>query len=174
MPIKIVIIGPESTGKSTLTQELANHFNEPWVKEYAREYIEQLKRPYNYPDLLKIAKGQVALEEKYAPKADRYLFCDTDLHVMQIWSNHRFGKTHSWTLQQIKKRRYDLYLITDIDIAWEEDPLREHPDPEMREYFLNLYISIISETGVPFIILRGDLQTRLKTAMTEIKKYFDN
>jgi NadR type nicotinamide-nucleotide adenylyltransferase len=174
MPIKIVIIGPESTGKSTLSKNLSAHFNDPWVEEYAREYVEKLDRPYEYEDLLLIAQGQLMKEEDQALKADRYLFCDTDLHVIQIWSRHRFGKTHPWILKQLKERRYDLYLITDIDIPWEADPQREHPDPEMRKYFMEKYVKIISNTEVPYIILRGDHKTRLKMAVDKITSLFNN
>ena len=173
MPIKIVIIGPESTGKSTLTHSLASHFNEPWVKEYAREYIEQLERPYVYEDLLHIAQGQAALEDQTAAKADRMLFCDTDLHVLKIWSQHKFGKTHSWTLDQIQNRVYDFYLITDTDIPWEDDPQREHPDPEMRKYFMDLYKKTIADTGVPYIVLRGNHKKRLKEATYQIRLMFN-
>jgi len=173
MPIKIVIIGPESTGKSTLTQALASYFQEPWVKEYAREYIDRLKRPYTYDDLLSIAKGQIALEEKLATEANRFLFCDTDLHVLDIWSQHKFGKTHQWTLDQIQNRNYDLYVITDIDIPWEEDPQREHPDPAMRKYFMDLYINKIKDTGIPFVIVKGKNKTRLTAAVDQIMLLFN-
>lgn len=174
MPSKIVIIGPESTGKSTLTKALADHFNEPWVQEYAREYIEQLESPYDYNDLLAIAKGQIEKENKLEQEADRFLFCDTDLHVVNIWSQHRYGKTHPWILEQVSIRPYDLYLITNIDIPWEEDPQREHPDPEMRKHFMDLYTKTISETGIPYIVLKGDHENRFKMAIDMINRVFIN
>jgi len=174
MPIKIVIIGPESTGKSTLSKDLAEHFNEPWVPEYAREYIELLDRPYEYDDLLAIAQGQIQKEEELAQKADRILFCDTDLHVMHIWSQHRFGKTHPWILNQLEGRHYDLYLITDIDIPWEEDAQREHPEPVMRHYFMQKYLKTVSNTTVPYIVLRGDHKTRLNLAIDKISILYNN
>lgn len=173
MPIKVVIIGPESTGKSTLAAGLAEHFKEPWVKEYAREYIEKLNRPYHFDDLLTIGKGQVALEEEMEKKARKYLFCDTDLHVLKIWSQHKFGETHEWTLDQISKRTYHLYLLTDIDIAWEDDPQREHPDPAMRRYFMEQYLEEINNTGRPCFIMSGSLITRLNKAVSIIQEYND-
>jgi len=173
MPIKIVIIGPESTGKSTLSKDLADHFSEPWVPEYAREYIEQLDRPYEYDDLLAIAQGQIKREEELEKKAHEFLFCDTDLHVIEIWSRHRFGRIHPWILNQLKERHYDLYLITDIDIPWEEDPQREHPDPEMRSYFMKMYENTISKTDVPYIVLRGDHKTRTKMAIDKITSLYN-
>lgn len=147
---KIVIIGPESTGKSTLTEALASHFGEPWVPEYARQYLERLDRPYEFDDLLAIAKGQLALEERQLELADKFLFCDTDLHVLQVWSESKYKLVHPWILDQINVRRYDLYLLTDIDISWEADPQREHPEPEMRKYFFELYKSLLKKNGTPF------------------------
>ena len=124
MPHKIVVIGPESTGKSTLSKSLAEYFKCPWVPEYAREYLEKLKGQYTYDDLLKIAKGQINKEETAIKKTENLLICDTDLHVIKVWSQHKFGKVHSWVEQLITDRKYDLYLLTDIDIPWENDPQR--------------------------------------------------
>jgi NadR type nicotinamide-nucleotide adenylyltransferase len=173
MPIKIVVIGPESTGKSTLTSALADHYGEPWVPEFARQYIEKLSRPYNYDDLLSIAKGQTIIEEEQEKKASSFLFCDTDLHVMEVWSQHSFGKTHEWTLTQISQRKYDLYLLADIDIPWEADPQREHPDPEMRKYFFALYLRKIQSTGVPYEIISGRPEERLARAIEVIESQFE-
>jgi len=174
MPIKIVIIGPESTGKSTLSKDLADYYEEPWVQEYAREYIENLDRPYEFDDLLAISRGQIAKEEELEQVAHRFLFCDTDLHVIDIWSRHRFGKTHPWILKQINSRRYDLYLITNIDLPWEADPQREHPDPKMRQYFMDKYIETVLQTGKPYKILQGDRKTRLKMAIEKITTLYNN
>lgn len=168
---KIVIIGPESTGKSTLTRALAEVYNEPWVEEYARAYLEDLGRAYTYGDLFKIAQGQIALEEEKAKAANRLLFCDTDLHVVQVWSDHKFGKTHPWTLQQIRERTYDLYLLTSIDIPWQEDPLREHPDPAMRQYFFALYHQLLSASDTPFYLISGNAQQRLDQAVTYLESF---
>src|SRR5690606_33055147 len=93
---KIAIIGPESTGKSTLTKALASKFGEPWVEEYARPYLEKLDREYQYGDLLEIAKGQLKLEDQREKLAKRMLFCDTNLYVIKVWSDHKFQKTDPW------------------------------------------------------------------------------
>ncbi|MEX2591844.1 MAG: ATP-binding protein [Anditalea sp.] len=167
---KIVIIGPESTGKSTLTQALAKEFDEPWVEEYARRYIENLPGKYNYKDLLKIAKSQLALEDQKEKSAKQLLFCDTDLHVIKVWSEYKFKKTDPWILEQIKKRTYDLYLLTDIDIPWQEDPLREHPAPAMREYFYDKYHRIVLDSQVSFARISGSPEERLYKAMKAIKR----
>jgi len=170
---KIVIIGPESTGKSTLTQALAEAYNEPWVEEYARAYLEDIGQGYTYEDLLKIAQGQLALEEEKSRTAGRLLFCDTDLHVIQVWSNHKFGKTHPWVLQQIQERTYDLYFLTAIDIPWQEDPLREPPDPAMRQHFFNTYHTLLKASKTPFEVISGTPDERLNQAIQHLKSFLE-
>ncbi len=167
---KIVIIGPESTGKSTLTQNLAEAFDEPWVEEYARRYLENLNREYNFSDLLKIAKGQLKQEDHLKKFARKVLFCDTDLHVIKVWSNHKFQKTHPWIIEQIQKRPYDLYLLTDIDMPWQEDPLREHPEPAMRGYFWEIYHQLLLEATVPFVKISGNSEARLRQATGVVRR----
>lgn len=165
---RVVVIGPESTGKSTLSEQLAQHYNTLWVPEYARQYIEELSRPYEEKDLLSIAEGQLSLEDERAALADKLLVCDTDLHVIKVWSEHRFKGCDPLILAYIASRKYDLYLLTYVDIPWEEDPQREHPDPAMREYFYNLYKELIINTGVPFVEIKGDIAERLQTAVHAI------
>lgn len=167
-PKRILILGPESTGKSTLAADLANHFGEPWVPEYAREYLEKINRPYRFEDLMEIGKGQLALEDQLAEKAGNFLFCDTDLRVIHIWSEHRFGKTDTWVLEEIVRRTYDLILLTDTDLPWTPDPLREYPDLEMRQYFFKKYLQLAQESGFPLQIVSGDRESRLKTAVEAI------
>ncbi|GGF28387.1 AAA family ATPase [Echinicola rosea] len=167
---KVVIIGPESTGKSTLSAALAAHFGEPWVEEYAREYVDQLDRDYRYEDLLEIAKGQIHLEELRAKQAKKLLFCDTDLHVIHVWSEHKYQQTAEWIREQMARRKYDLYLLTDIDIPWEEDPQREYPDPTMRQFFYDWYDRLMKEVGVPVVKISGDLNVRLATSLHAIQK----
>jgi NadR type nicotinamide-nucleotide adenylyltransferase len=166
---KVVVIGPESTGKSTLSEGLSAHFGCDWVPEYAREYLENLGRPYRYEDLLEIAKGQVRLEDQMASDKNRLLICDTDLQVIKIWSQHRFGKVDPWIEHQIKAREYDLYLLTNIDIPWQEDPLREHPAPEMRQYFFRKYHESLEVSRVPFFVVSGDKSARLERAISQVK-----
>ena len=148
-PKRILILGPESTGKSTLAKDLAIHFGEPWVPEFAREYLERLERPYQFEDLAEIGEGQVKLEDQLAEKAQKFLFCDTDLRVIHIWSEHRFGKTDPWVLEEIQQRKYELILLTDTDLPWEPDPLREYPELEMRQYFFEKYRKLAEQSGFP-------------------------
>ena len=169
-PKRILILGPESTGKSTLAADLANHFDEPWVPEYAREYLEKIDRPYRFEDLAEIGKGQVLLEDQLAQKANKFLFCDTDLRVIHIWSEHRFGKTDPWVLGEINRRTYDLILLTDTDLPWEPDPLREYPELEMRQYFFEKYRKLAEQSGFPYLIVSGDREKRLKKAVQAVDK----
>lgn len=169
---KIVVIGPESTGKSTLSKSLAEYFNCPWVPEYAREYIERLDRPYRYEDLLEIARGQIREEEKAIEKSTNLLICDTDLQVIKVWSQHKFRKVHPWISQQISERKYSLYLLADIDIPWENDPQREHPDPEEREYFFGIYRKIVIDSGVPYKVISGSIKERLMKSVEFIEEYY--
>jgi NadR type nicotinamide-nucleotide adenylyltransferase len=167
---KIVIIGPESTGKSTLSQALAQALDTVWVPEYARTYIGQLTRPYNETDLAIIAAGQIGTEDAMLQKANNYLICDTDLQVIKVWSEHAFGRCYDAIMQAIAKRQYDMYLLTGIDMPWTHDPQREHPAPEMRQYFYNLYKDIVVNSGLPHAFINGTEEQRLEAALAAIKK----
>ncbi len=164
-PERILILGPESTGKSTLAEDLALHFGEPWVPEYAREYLSDLERPYELNDLSEIARGQLTLEDKLVLEARKFLFVDTDLRVIQVWSTHRFGEVADWILEEIAMRKYAKILLTDVDFPWESDPLREHPEENMRRYFLGKYRQLAEESGIPFLLVSGDRATRLSNAV---------
>ena len=165
---KIVVLGPESTGKSTLSQKLAAHYNTVWTPEYAREYIENLSRPYEQHDLLAIARGQLQLEDEKAQQASNLLICDTDLYVIKVWNEHKYGQCDPQILEQIASRRYDLYLLTYIDIPWENDPQREYPAPQMREYFYRIYRDIVMNSGVPWADIRGSYAEREAKAIAAV------
>lgn len=162
---KIVVIGPESTGKSTLSKALAEQLNTVWVPEYARTYLEQKNHAYQFEDLSAIAKGQIESEDAVASKAHQYLICDTDLYVVKVWSEHKYGKVAPFILETIAQRQYDAYILCDIDMPWDADPLREHPEPEMRQYFFNIYKDIVLHSGKAFITVRGNEMERLAQAL---------
>jgi NadR type nicotinamide-nucleotide adenylyltransferase len=168
---KVVVIGPESTGKSTLSAQLAHELNTLWVPEYAREYLEHLGRDYNEEDLLQIAKGQIQNEDSLAAKANNLLICDTDLHVVKVWSESKYGRCHKWILEEIARRKYDLYLLTYIDVQWVDDPLREHPEEDQRHYFYNVYRDIVQQSGLPWADIRGNKEERLAIALEAISKH---
>lgn len=177
--IKIVVIGPESTGKSSLCQQLANYYQSLWCPEYARQYLEQRVKGgcYTAPDLLAISQGQLILEDRYIAEAmnrkDKYLFIDTDMYVMKVWSEIAFQKCAHWILEQIAIRRYDYYLLCDTDLPWTEDPLREYPDPAMRRRLFNYYLDLLTQQSVPFSVIGGQGHERTKNAVQEIKRQFD-
>ncbi len=170
LPKIISIIGPESTGKSTLARDLAVHFGEPWVPEYARTYIENLNRPYTFEDLLSIAKGQLNLQDQLHRSAKNYLFCDTDLQVIKVWSLFKYKQLHPWIETKLKTRLPHLYLLTDIDLPWEEDPQREHPDPKTRKFLYDWYLDLIQQTGIPYAIVSGNPTQRIQKSLDAISK----
>ncbi len=167
---KIVVIGPESTGKSTLSAALALQLNTVWVPEYARAYLEQLGRPYEEHDLLEIANCQIAGEDRLLPRANKLLICDTDLYVLKVWSEASFGRCHRKMLQAIAERPYHLYLLTSIDMPWTPDPLREHPLERDRHYFYHQYQDIVQQSGVPWADIRGTESERLAFALSAIER----
>ena len=181
---KIVILGPESTGKSTLCQQLADHYNTLWCPEYAREYLLKHGMNYTYDDLLTIARGQVALEEKYEsdlrlqnadcqlPADNCRLFIDTDMYVMKVWCEFVFNNCHRFILDQIVQRKYDLYLLCDVDLPWEEDELREYPDLNSREKLYLIYKDILINQTVPWLDIYGSHEERLQRAIDGIDTVF--
>lgn len=165
-----MVIGPESTGKSTLSAGIAASLHTLWVPEYAREYLEVLNRPYHEADLLQIAQGQLSLEDELAGHARDYLVCDTDLYVVKVWAEAKYGRCHKAILEQIAARTYDLYLLTYIDITWEDDPLREHALPHERHYFYHQYRDIVMNSGIPWADIRGSQEERLQQSITAIRQ----
>jgi NadR type nicotinamide-nucleotide adenylyltransferase len=163
---KIVVIGPESTGKSTLCRQLADHYGLSWVPEYARQYLLQHGTNYTYEDLLTIAKGQLALEEAYAASAKGpFLFVDTDMYVMKVWCEYVYGKCHQWILDRIAERNYDFYFLCDIDLPWVQDGLREYPDLENRQKLYRIYKDILINQSVPWLEISGNENDRLQKAI---------
>ena len=167
---KIVVIGPESTGKSTLSKALATSLNTIWVTEYARTFLTQTKGEYEELDLLTMAEGQLEAENSLEVNANRFLICDTDLYVFKVWSEHAYHQCHRWILEQIALRNYDLYLLTGIDMPWEADPLREHSNPHLRSYFYHQYKDIVQHSGVPWEAINGNPQERLERALDTINR----
>lgn len=168
---KIVVIGPESTGKSTLCAALAQHYHTVWCPEYAREFLLANKKKYDYDDLLTIAKGQLAMEDKMIGQATNKLyFIDTDMYVMKVWNEFVFGKCHSWIIDQIVKRQYDLYLLCNVDLPWVKDELREYPDLETRQQLYHIYKDIMINQTVPWVDVSGDYDERTGKAIRAVDK----
>ena len=169
---KVVIVGPESTGKSTLCEQLAQHYNTNWCPEFARDYLLTNGMNYTYNDLLKIAKGQLAMEDEYVHSAGSQspLFIDTDMYVMKVWCEFVFGKCHPWIIDQIAKRKYDLYLLCNTDLPWVKDELREYPDLETRDKLYHIYKNILSNQPVPWVDINGGYEERLQKAILAVNK----
>ena len=169
---KIVVIGPESTGKSTLTKELAKHYNTFACPEYAREYLHTNGVKYDYSDLEKIAKGQLIEEDKYTQMAiqqdKQKLIVDTDMYVMKVWCEYVFNNCYPFILEEIEKRKYDLYLLCDIDLPWTQDEMREYPDEGPRKELFAIYKEILINQNVPWGVVSGTGEARLQSAISII------
>jgi nicotinamide riboside kinase len=169
---KIVVIGPESTGKSTLCEELAQHYDAVWCPEFAREYLLTYGMNYDYDDLLTIAKGQLAMEDEFIIKAEKeweeqkvkrspepMLFIDTNMYVMKVWCEFVFGKCHSFIIDQIVEREYDGYLLCNTDLPWEKDELREYPRRGQARLYL-MYKDIMINQDTPWANISGNDERR--------------
>ena len=180
---KIVAIGPESTGKSSLCSALASHFDTVWCPEFARDYLLTHGTNYTFEDLLTIAKGQVALEEEYTRQAvtaweahgkktpKPLLFVDTDMYVMKVWCEYVFGRCHSFILDKIAETTCDLYLLCNIDLPWIKDELREYPELQAREELYHMYKDIVTSEPVPWIDVSGDYRQRTETAIRAVETW---
>jgi len=167
--LKIAILGPESTGKTILAEELAGHFKSSWVPEYAREYVERLVIPYTFEDVCNIARKQIEQEkevEKSASKAE-YIFFDTELIITKVWFSYRFKQVPDFVTEQLNSGFFDFYLLCSPDLPWEPDPVREHG--EDREFFFEWYKKEIEQTGKPYVIVTGMGKQRLLNAINGLK-----
>ena len=171
--LKVVLFGPESTGKTTLSRQLARHYNTVWAPEYAREYLQKKwnneRKTCEKEDLIPIAIGQMKIENKLAKKADKILICDTDLLETKVYSEEYYeGFVEDDLNIAATKNQYDLYLLTYIDTPWEEDDLRDRP--ELRLEMFTAFEKALIENKRPYILLKGDKETRLKNAVKAIDK----
>lgn len=187
-------MGPESTGKSTLCESLAQHYRMQWCPEFAREYLLTNGKEYDYEDLLDIARGQIALEDEYTAMvksqwavvndntsvnphilqhADHspMLFIDTDMYVMKVWCEYVFGKCHNFILEQIVSRKYDLYLLCNTDLPWVKDELREYPDERNRRELFGIYKDLLINQHVPWVEISGNDEDRLLIAIDAVEEY---
>lgn len=169
--VKVVLYGPESTGKTTLSRQLARHYNSVWVPEYAREYLQKKwndqRKTCEPHDLLPIAKGQIRLENELAQKTDSVLICDTDLLETKVYSEAYYAGTCDPILHKYAvENSYDLYFLTYIDVPWEKDDLRDKP--REREYMFKAFETALITYNKPYILLKGNKHERLKKAIHHI------
>lgn len=191
---KVAVIGPESTGKSSLCEQLAVHYQTDWVPEYAREFLITHGKSYSYNDLLPIAQEQIAAEERglatlvkksallqkddpvqknewsASHKNTSLLFIDTELYVVKVWCEFVFEQCHTWILDQIPQRKYDLYLLCDTDLPWVRDELREYPDLKSRRELYHIYKDIMVNQPVPWVNISGNYEQRFQIAVTAVDR----
>ncbi|MEI6555414.1 MAG: ATP-binding protein [Paludibacter sp.] len=169
---KIAILGPESTGKSTLTQALAEYFQAQWVSEYAREYVENLKAPYTFEDVCNIARKQIeqeiVFENSYS--TDKYVFFDTELIITKVWFEYKYNTVPAFVTERLKTGFFDLYLLCTPDLPWEADSVREHGTD--RDFFFDWYKREIEQTGKPYVIVEGIGEDRIRNAISSVNPFF--
>ena len=174
---KIVVIGPESTGKSTLCGYLADYYNTLWCPEFARQYLLDNGTTYTIDDLITIAKGQLDAVQKYTRALQsqidqteivKSLIVDTDMYVMKVWAEYVFGTCPTFILDEINKQDYDLYLLCKPDIPWVKDELREYPDEKPRQELFQIYKDILINQQTPWVEISGGFETRNQKAVAAI------
>ena len=163
---KIIITGPESSGKTTLSKNLSQHLNSKLVNEFARYYLQKNNNKYNFENLLEIAKNQLKLENQKS----KIIICDTDLITIKIWSEYKFGKCDSWILDKIntQKNEQRIYLLCKPDLKWQYDPQRENKYD--RDKIFNIYNKELISLGYKFFVVKGD--NRLDLAKKYIASIF--
>tara|TARA_Y100000739_G_C20571760_1_gene448137 strand:+ start:610 stop:1107 length:498 start_codon:yes stop_codon:yes gene_type:complete len=154
---KIIVTGPESSGKTTLSKKLSQHLKGKLVNEFARNYLSKKNNKYNFENLLEIAQNQYKLENQKS----KLIVCDTDLITIKIWSEHKFGKCDTWTLDKIsaQKKEQRIYLLCRPDLKWEYDPQRENELD--RDKIFNIYKKELKNLEHKFYIIEGDSRLNL-------------
>jgi NadR type nicotinamide-nucleotide adenylyltransferase len=170
---KVVITGPESTGKTILAENLATFFNTTWIPEYARSYIMGLNRKYTFDDVEHIALEQIRREKEFINSARGFLFYDTHLIVTKVWFMKVFGHYPKWMDGEIENAGIGLFLVCNTDIPWIPDPVRENGG-EMREILLGMYIREIESLGIPWRLVTGKSVKRTRSAIEIVKAHFNN
>lgn len=169
--VKVVLFGPESTGKTTLSRQLARHYKSVWVPEFARDYLQKKwndeRKTCEAEDLLPIAEGQIRLENALAKKTNSVLICDTDLLETKVYSEAYYTGSCDPILEKYAlENTYNLYFLTYIDIPWEADDLRDKP--EQRAAMFKAFQDALDTYKRPYVLLKGDKKTRLDKAVKHI------
>lgn len=174
---RVVLYGPESTGKTTLAKQLSDYFGVPWVPEFARDYLQNKwdlhRTTCERHDLVIIGQGQVQLEEEALHEAREagksLIVCDTDVLETLVYSRVYYdGWADERLVQMVRERHYDLYLLTGIDVPWQPDDLRDRPD--QREEMYKAFHEALLSAQRPYLTLQGDRATRLETAVAAINR----
>lgn len=176
--LRVALTGPESTGKTTLSRQLAAHYRTAWAPEYARQYLQEHGTRYTLADLEAITHGQLRAEAEAETEARSQgrlvMFCDTDLLVIKIWAEHAFGHCPAWILERIEQQQYALILLLDVDLPWEADPLREHPQPSLRQHFYQVYQHALHTHRANFAEISGPPARRFEQACYAVDELLNN
>lgn len=168
--IKIAVVGPESTGKSTVAERLARDYGTVCVPEYAREYCRHLNREYTLQDEMNMFYGQLALERSLVPLAQNdLLICDTMFLTIKVWCDHLFGYTPQEVHEALKAKRYDFYLLMDIDLPWEDDPMRDFP--QLREHFMQIWHNELKGVSADYLVISGQGEERYANALEAVTRF---
>ncbi len=168
--LRIALIGPESTSKSTLSEELAKHYHTVWVPEYSRTYLKSLHAKYTLEDILIIAKEQFRQEQELLKAAKRFIFVDTELIVSNVWCMDVFNTSPGWITATASEHPYDFYLLTYPDLPWQEDPVRENPHRRM--YFYDWYERELKKINAKYTVIKGIDDQRLKNAISAVENFY--
>lgn len=155
-----------------MAEQLSKHYGEPYVEEFAVEYLEKLKREYAYDDLRHIAIGQLIIQNRKHQAAKKLLILDTDLTVIKIWGEYKFGKPDTFIENLLKSNLAHLYLLMKTDLPYEYSSLRENPELREREEIFEIYKQLLEDMKVPYRIISGQSEERTKKAMTAIDEHF--
>jgi NadR type nicotinamide-nucleotide adenylyltransferase len=164
--IRVVLTGSESTGKTTLANELARHYRAELVPEFVRSYAEQRDGVITFNDHGPIARGQMALEDAVLVKARGVVFFDTDLLSTVVYCDHYFGRCPDWIRETARARRPDLYVLCDVDVPWVADGVRDRGD--RRDEMQALFRAAVADSEAPYVVVSGDVAHRLATATRAI------
>ena len=168
---RVVLIGSESTGKTTLAEQLADHFRVSWVPEFVRDYADRKGAPLEFSDHGPIARGQIALEDEFRSRAatrnEHLLIQDTDLLSTAVYCAHYYGECPRWIHDAARERQPDLYLLLDIDLPWAPDAQRDRG--HMRREMQALFRDAVERSGAPFVEIRGNAHERLAAALAAME-----
>lgn len=170
--IRVAVVGPECTGKTTLCTDLANHFRTQWVAEYMREYLQkkwdEQKKTCQWEDLLPIAKGQISAENQLVSKAKDFIFCDTNFFEIMVYSYIYYGKCPDLIEKFAQKHKYDFVFLTDVEVPWEADDLRDKPN--QRQEIFDIFKDFLDRYKVSYTHLKGTRHERLQKVISILQQ----
>ena len=169
---RVAVVGAESTGKTTLAEQLARHYRTVLVPEYGRLYLDSKNAPCELEDIPRIARGHADCEDRLAREANRVLILDTELIITTLWSEYFFGECPEQVRREAGERSYDLYLLTANDVPWVDDPQRV--GPESRGSFYDRVRRELETRGRRFVEISGTFERRFEQAVCAVDSLFKN